>query len=673
MKTKISKSLAAILLTQVSLFADTVLDDVDVTVTSASGYEQNLTDASATISVITKEEIEKKSYSDITDVLKNIPGVTISGGGANQSILIRGMSTDYTLFLIDGRPMQNADAFTPNGNLRGVQMNFLPSLESIERIEVIRGPASGLYGSDAMGGVINIITKKNNSKKVEGGISLEYIIADKKNEINNNAYNTSVYLNAPLVEDYLSVSLNGTYNYIYESDYHATSTESSGSDPEYKNRNFGSKFTLTPNDNNTLTFGYIYSKQDRDYHVGKSLAETAVVRGVETALTDVSYDSYKSNYSLTHDANYENFLIKSYLNYDYAKNPSRTNATTGNGIKADTLSANTQGTYFFESHSTTVGANFKKENLNDGATSALNDDIVKMSRDSYALFGEDEWALNDDLILSLSARFDKNEEYGGNLSPKAYAVYHLSDNFTLKGGVITGYKAPSLRMVATDFASTSRGGVMIGNPDLKPEKSISYETGIAYDNSDIGLKGSLTVYKTDFKDKLATTDLVCQPNEECTINGVTYAAHAYGYRLRENIDEVELLGVELTTDYDITQNISYKHSYTFSDSEQKSGSSAGMPLNDLPKHMFNASINWDKTNNLNLWAQMNYRGKTVGDTSGVTQPEYTFADLGGVYKFDKKTKLKAGIYNIANKSVTTDNNTMILDGRRFSMAIDIKF
>lgn len=98
-----------------------------------------------------------------------------------------------------------------------------------------------------------------------------------------------------------------------------------------------------------------------------------------------------------------------------------------------------------------------------------------------------------------------------------------------------------------------------------------------------------------------------------------------------------------------------------------------MPLNDLPKHMFNASINWDKTNNLNLWAQMNYRGKTVGDTSGVTQPEYTFADLGGVYKFDKKTKLKAGIYNIANKSVTTDNNTMILDGRRFSMAIDIKF
>ena len=82
----------------------TKLDDVQV-VTSASGYEQNVADAPATISVITAEELEKKSYSDVTDALKNVPGVYVNGGGSNQTISIRGMGSSYTLYLIDGKPM----------------------------------------------------------------------------------------------------------------------------------------------------------------------------------------------------------------------------------------------------------------------------------------------------------------------------------------------------------------------------------------------------------------------------------------------------------------------------------------------------------------------------------------------------------------------------------------
>ncbi|QKJ27535.1 TonB-dependent receptor plug domain-containing protein [Aliarcobacter cibarius] len=82
----------------------TKLDDVQV-VTSASGYEQNVADAPATISVITAEELEEKSYSDVTDALKNVPGVYVNGGGSNQTISIRGMGSSYTLYLIDGKPM----------------------------------------------------------------------------------------------------------------------------------------------------------------------------------------------------------------------------------------------------------------------------------------------------------------------------------------------------------------------------------------------------------------------------------------------------------------------------------------------------------------------------------------------------------------------------------------
>ena len=183
MRIKMALSVASILVTQNLLLANetTKLDDVQV-VTSASGYEQNIADAAASISVVTSKEIEKKSYTDVTDVLKNVPGVYVNGGGSNQSISIRGMGADYTLYLVDGKPMQDNQAFSPNGSHAGNPINFLPPLEAIERIEVIRGPASSLYGSNAMGGVINIITKKH-SDKVTASVKTEYIKADKSNKV----------------------------------------------------------------------------------------------------------------------------------------------------------------------------------------------------------------------------------------------------------------------------------------------------------------------------------------------------------------------------------------------------------------------------------------------------------------------------------------------------------
>ena len=111
-----------------------------IVVTSAGGYEQNMADAAATISVISKEELEKKSYSDVTDALKNVPGVFVQGGGTNQTISIRGMGSAYTLFLIDGKPMNDGSLLTTNGGVQGASANFLPPIEAIERIEVIRGP-----------------------------------------------------------------------------------------------------------------------------------------------------------------------------------------------------------------------------------------------------------------------------------------------------------------------------------------------------------------------------------------------------------------------------------------------------------------------------------------------------------------------------------------------------
>jgi outer membrane receptor for ferrienterochelin and colicins len=630
-------------------------------VVSASGYEQNVPEAPATITVITAEDIGRKSYTDITDVLKNVPGVFIDGGGSNQSILMRGLGADYVLFLIDGKPMQGADAFVTNGNLRGAQMNFLPSLENIERIEVIRGPASSLYGSDAMGGVINIITKKN-VDKVTGGISVEYILPDAGNETNSDAYNTSLYFSAPLVLDRLALSISGSFSGNDESDFSTTTTGSGSSDPEYKKRIFEPKLILTPNDIHTLTLGYQYAKQERTFSLGKSLAENS-------RWTEDSYmETIKQNYYLTHEAKYQRFNINSYINYDDAENPTRVNSETGNGIEMSTLTLNTQGTYFIDAHTLSAGLTYKGETLSDGATNGLTTEVLDLERYQWSIFGEEEWRVLSNLALTLSGRFDNNEYFGDNFSPRLYAVYSMTDNLILKGGLVTGYKAPTLRQASTDFASTSRGGYVIGNPDLEPEKSVSYEVGLSYDRV-AGLKASIVAYHTDFENKLERTDSICAPGEECVYNGVTYPANSYGYTTYENVDEAEVDGVEITVDFNIIDSLMLTQNYTYTATEITSGDDKGEPLNDVAEYMYNAGLEWLTSDALSLWTQLNY----VGETSDSECPGYTFVDLGLVYKLTDVTTVKLGIYNVANKKVTTEDYDVVLDGMRYSLAMDVKF
>src|SRR5690606_32276500 len=139
---------------------------LDAVVVTAAGFEQEVRDAPASITVIPREELERKSYSSVAEALSEVEGVDVAGtrgktGGLNVSI--RGMPSDYTLILIDGRRQNAPGNVTPNG-FGETSTSFIPPPAAIERIEVIRGPMSTLYGSDAMGGVVNIITRKTPDK-----------------------------------------------------------------------------------------------------------------------------------------------------------------------------------------------------------------------------------------------------------------------------------------------------------------------------------------------------------------------------------------------------------------------------------------------------------------------------------------------------------------------------
>ena len=397
----------------------------------------------------------------------------------------------------------------------------------------------------------------------------------------------------------------------------------------------------------------------------------------------------RDTYFATHEASYGVVNWNSYINYDTSSNPTRVNATTGIGIEFDTLVANTQVAVSLSRHKIVAGANYFHEKLKDGATNGLNlpgfvvpTDVVTMDRKQYAGFVEDNWEIVDDLSILLSGRYDHSETFGGRFSPKAYAVFNATDTLTIKGCITSGYMVPSLRLAATDFGSTSMGGVIIGNPALKPEKTLNYEAGISYVNRDAGISTSLTAYKSEFEDKLLRTGRICAQNVVCDYNGVIYPAHQFGYTTYENVDSAKLQGVEWTVDWKIIDALRYRHSYTYSETEQTSGVNAGKPLNDIPEHMFNASLDWDVSDPVKLWGQLNYRGKTSGRTtnssgSGTNDfryPPYTFYNLGAIFKATKDVRINVGVYNLTNKQVTPEDGfAYILDGRRFSATLNVTF
>ena len=189
------------------LFANETIELDDIVV-SATGYEQKVKYAPASISVISKEEIINLPIRDIGDMVQEIPGVTTTinkVGGTD--IQIRGMSSDYTLILVDGKRMNTGKGFDSKGF--NSKSGFFPPTSMIERVEVIRGPASVIYGSDAMGGVINIITKKNLDEP-SGSLSFETTIQEDSDRWGN-TYGVNGNVFSP-INEYLSFNLRFKYD-----------------------------------------------------------------------------------------------------------------------------------------------------------------------------------------------------------------------------------------------------------------------------------------------------------------------------------------------------------------------------------------------------------------------------------------------------------------------------
>jgi outer membrane receptor for ferrienterochelin and colicins len=215
----------------------TVLQQIVVT---ASGFEQNVKDAPASITVVTREDLEKGSYRDLTDALREVQGVSVTGIANEKDIFIRGLPGAYTLVLVDGKRQSTRDART-NGN-SGFEQSFVPPVSAIERIEVVRGPMSSLYGSDAMGGVINIITRKVGDVW-SGSVTTEGTV--QQHSKFGNSGQVSWYANGPILKDQLGLQVWGR-GFNRGEDRILSGTTGA------KEYDFNGRLTFTPNEDHDI-------------------------------------------------------------------------------------------------------------------------------------------------------------------------------------------------------------------------------------------------------------------------------------------------------------------------------------------------------------------------------------------------------------------------------------
>lgn len=670
-------------------------DRQDIVVTAA-GYEQMVIDAPASISVVSRVELENRQFASLHDAITDIPGVAIVGGsdGEGSGISIRGMQAGQSLILIDGRRTNSSEA-NPRGGGGDLESNWVPPLQAIERIEVVRGPMSSLHGADAVGGVINVITRKVPLSWM-GSLQASWLLQN--HGAVGNQHQVDAYLAGPVVPGLIGIQ---AWGYDKHRDEDAMPEAVQESD---KWSGTG-RIWITPTPDQDIMLEYGVQRQEYS---------RSAARSGDGADANRRYD--RDNWAIAHTGRWG--FGTSNIQF-YEEKTERTSALTANPIPTNATNSvlDAKITMPFANHIATVGYQWMRtksdksdfKDLDDPA-STYGTRTVKQS--DY--FIEDEWMILPDVSLTGGVRLTDHEIYGSHWSPRGYAVWRIDPHFTLKGGVGTGYNAPEIRQIEPQTGATQARGAILafGNPDLQPEESTSYELGLYYTNDTLRL--SATVFHNDFSNKVINTASYAfyhadgtriPARHDCVMaDPPTSACPAWGTWL--NLPRARVRGLELDGRWQLLPELDLRAAYTYSDSRIRTGDLFvtapngeeipfipggidglnGQPLAGVPKHRATGTLNWEPARGVRAYVRGLHESKVTSVSFGQGnsvrfQPKsLTTFDVGGSWQINEVMTLSAVVYNISDQ-VRYDPDRVgeaglyqfPEDGRRFWLSMRANF
>ncbi|WP_144353172.1 TonB-dependent receptor domain-containing protein [Sporomusa termitida] len=638
-----------------------IIYQLDEVVVTASGFEQNIIDAPASITIITKEELNRRGYSDLAEAIGDVEGVDVLSGTGKTGgldIRIRGMDSEYTLIMVDGIRQNGTTDVTPNG-FGAMNTSFMPPLAAIERIEIIRGPMSTLYGSDAMGGVVNIITKKV-ADDWSGSVTLDHTFQE--NTDFGDISRFSFYTSGPLTKDKTGLALRGSIlrreASLVESSSTGIDLSKRGPNPVKRDvYNLGGRFTWRQDNNNSFWLDAETAKQKYDNSAG----QLGTLGSSGGYADELRYERQKVTLGSENKVSFGTWTTS--LSYNQTETKGRlipaSAVPSGSpyiGIPRELKNSNwildtKLVAPMGENHKLIVGGQYWDATMEDGLV-MVSPGGGKFKQESTSFFAEDEWRLKDSLSLTYGGRYEHTDSFSGHFSPRTYLVWQAKEGWTVKGGVSTGYKTPKLSQLHDGLSGVSGQGtvLLIGNPNLKPEESTNTELGVHYQNNS-GFSSSATMFHNRYTNK---------------ISGYSIDANTSSYT---NVGKAKTQGLELSTVLPLwNEDWSLNMNYTYTHNEQLGGNDDGARLTNVPVHMANARLNYRLNDRTATWLKAEYRDKTarftqkydnlsaankaVHDALGGYFKSYTLLNLGGSYKVSKDVTLNLGINNLTDKDFT---------------------
>ncbi|AIR88506.1 TonB-dependent receptor domain-containing protein [Pseudomonas cremoricolorata] len=646
--------------TQVPEPPEKAVAELEMSFITASGGGTDVRDAPASVSVITREEIERQPVHDLNTLLRRLPGVTGGFGpvGEQSKIKLRGLDDKYTLILVDGKRMGSSADTHYRRDLGRQDLNWI-SPNMIERIEVVRGPMSSLYGSDAMGGVINIITRKV-SRTWSGSLEANTTIPE--NSDRGQTQQTSVNLSGPLSES-IGLRLGGNVT-RRASDEVRPRLDALG-DPLSNDGAGGAKDRSA----NALLDWRVNGDHSVSFEVSQGVERAWASDMPESQISafgagQLTRESYATSYN--GDLGFATARLDAYLNR-FKNKISAEKAHSEEKIVEGSLTMPLEWQF---NQRLTVGSQWMRESLTNTRTLGTvpvdyqGQPVSGSSyqRTNWAAFIENEIFLLDNLSLTLGNRFDHNDTYGNHHSPRAYVVYHPHPDWTLRGGISKGFRAPNLKEGSAGAATFSKGRGctslrplgyvtggcwMAGNPNLRPETSISKEMGVAYDFDD--WQAGLTYFHTDFRNK------------------IDYAPKGFHegrwWTLLENAEKARTRGWEGSFSVPlIADRVTWRSNATYL--LESRNLSTGKDLISAPKLSLYSALDWQIDSRFNAELAAQHVGKQRGVATDFLK-SYTTYDLTGVWTASSWLTVKAGIQNLLDEDARDDATQFYVPGRAY--------
>lgn len=675
-------SLSILSAMSISTYANETSEDsskLKTIVVTASSQAVDVKEAPASISVITSEDIEKQPVGSLGELLSKVPGVTggISPTKEGSKIKLRGLPDNYTLILVDGKRIGSSRDVSYRPDLGRQDLNWITP-DMIERIEVVRGPMSSLYGSDAMGGVINIITKKIPS--VWGGnVTLNYTQPTTSSDLGT-TLQTGVMAAGPLT-DTLGLRLTAGMTEREADKKYKAGDGTTGS----KDQNYNAMLHYQPTDKQSFSFEAGHSIQKNEK--GSQINQTT---GAEQTTSWGAAELEHNTFSISHQGDWaigQSKLSAYYNDYDSSVGELTTKSTEM--IVEGSLTMPFEAVF---KQALTVGGQWKRQELTNsdtigtlpgGSWDGKSYTDPKVENKNWALFFEDNISLLNNLTFTVGNRLDHDDKYGTHHSPRGYLVYSPIDDLVIKGGVAKGFRAPTVKESSPGAATQSGGNgcnglrgktwydsknnphvytggscFMTGNPNLKPEESTNYEIGVNY--TGFGTDLGLTFFHTDFKNKITYLPLGYE-------NGTWFTRN-------ENIQSAVTRGIEMVANFPILDNLKWNNNATYF--LKAKNEDTGATLINTSKLTINSALNWQASDPLNVELSAQYLGKQYLSDKTVKptmQKPHTIVNLTSNYSVNDKLTLRGGFTNLLDKKLSNGSDVYLVERQKIFLGATYKF